>query len=101
MSNQNKDQLILFVRIKSSLSRDEMYAIAKERESQFKAIAGIRQKYYVQLAPNEFGGVYIWDSKESLQEYRESELASTIAKAYKAIEPPEITMMDIMFKLRD
>ena len=76
--------------------------IARERESQFKAISGIVQKYYIKLSgPGEYGGVYIWDSLESLENFKNSELANSIPKAYKVIEPPSIEIVDIMFELRD
>ena len=56
-----------FVRLKTTLYEEELLKVAHEREPQFKAIPGIVQKYYVKLgAPGEFGGVYIWDSPESL-----------------------------------
>ena len=48
----------------------------------------------------QYGGVYIWDSKESLQAYRSSELASSIPQAYQLIEAPNIEILDVMFQLR-
>ena len=79
-----------------------MLNVAKEREPQFKAIPGIIQKYYVKMAePGMYGGIYIWDSIESLKMFKESDLAKTIPLAYKAIEPPSIEIADIMFKLRE
>ena len=50
--------------------------------------------------PHHFAGVYIWDSMESLQSYRESELAASIPEAYKLLEAPDIEILDIMFQLR-
>ncbi|WP_167605317.1 YdhR family protein [Maribellus sediminis] len=89
------------VRLKTKLSEEEMLKIAHEREPQFMAIPGLVQKYYVKMGnPGEFGGIYIWDSRESLTEFRQSELAATIAKAYGAIEPPSVEIVDIMFDLR-
>jgi hypothetical protein len=37
---------------------------------------------------------------ESLQAYRESELAASIPQAYKLLEAPEVEILDIMFELR-
>lgn len=90
------------VRIKSELTEEQLLKIAREREPQFKSIPGLIQKYYVKFdAPGEFGGVYIWDSRELLDTYIKSDLAKTIAKAYKAIEPPSIEFVDILFHLRE
>lgn len=102
MDKNRTGTILLFVRLKTLLTEDEMLKIAHEREPEFAAIPGILQKYYIKTGkPGEFGGVYVWDSKESLEEYRKSELAATIAKAYKAIEPPSIELVDIMFQLRE
>lgn len=94
--------IIQIVKLKTSLSEDEVMTIAQERAPQFRELPGLLQKYYVKLGqPNQYGGVYIWDSRESLMAYRESELAATIASAYKGTEPPQIEVHDIMFQLRD
>ena len=92
---------MLIVKARTVLSEEEFLKIAKEREPQFAAIPGLIQKYYINTKiEGEFGGVYVWDSMESLKKYKESELASTIAKAYKTIEPPSTEIIDILFALR-
>ncbi|PQJ15187.1 antibiotic biosynthesis monooxygenase family protein [Aureicoccus marinus] len=90
------------IRLKSKLAEEELLKRAKEREPQFQAIPGLLQKYYVRLdEPDSYGGVYVWDSPESMQAFRASDLAKSIPGAYEITEPPAIEMMDIMFKLRD
>lgn len=102
MAHTSNAKIVMIVKIKSALSEDEMLKIAKQREHEFKAIIGLVQKYYVKMKdPGIYGGVYIWDSMESLKKFRESELAATIPVAYQAIEPPHIEIMDLMFPLRD
>jgi len=94
--------IIQIIKLKSKLSEEELLKTAKERAPRFKAIPGLLQKYYVKLGqPNQFGGIYVWDSKESLQSYRESELAASIPRAYKLIEAPNIEIIDVLFQLRD
>ena len=94
--------IIQIIKLKSGLTEDELLEVAEERVPGFKAIPGLLQKYYVKLnQPGEYGGVYIWDSRESLQSYRGSELAATIPQAYQLIEAPDIETMDVLFKLRD
>lgn len=93
--------ILQIIKLKSALSEKELLKIAKEREPRFKAIPGLLQKYYVKLGqPGQYGGVYVWDSEESLQSYRESELAASIPEAYELTEPPTLETMDILFKLR-
>ncbi len=102
MATPQPGQLLLIVKIKTNLPETEMLEMAHERAPEFRAIPGLIQKYYVRLhEPNTYGGVYIGDSPASLQAYRQSELAATIAKAYQATEPPQIEVMDILFPLRD
>ena len=94
--------ILQIIRLKSNLDEDTLMEKAREREPQFKAIPGLLQKYYVKLnGPNEYGGVYVWDSKESAATFRESELAKSIPEAYEIVEAPNIEVMDILFQLRD
>ncbi len=101
MQNFREGTIVQIVRVKSELPEEEILRIAREREPQFHALPGLLQKYYVRLdAPWNFGGIYIWDSRESLKAFRASELAASIAKAYQAVEPPSVETVDIVFQLR-
>ena len=93
--------LLLSVKFKTSLSKEELIAVAREREPMFKAIPGIVQKYYLNYGDNEYGGVYVWDAKDSLTEFRQSELAASIPAAYHVIGTPTIEVSEILFQLRD
>jgi heme-degrading monooxygenase HmoA len=94
--------IIQIIKLKSELSEEKLLQTAREREPNFKAIPGLLQKYYVKLnQEGQYGGVYIWDSKESMQSYRESDLAASIPQAYKLIEAPDIEILDVLFQLRE
>ncbi|MBT8360531.1 MAG: hypothetical protein HKP41_12085 [Desulfobacterales bacterium] len=94
--------IILTVKFETALSENEVLAVAKERADQFRSLPGLIQKYYVKLdQPNRYGGIYIWDCMESLQSYRESELASSIPAAYKVIGAPQVERLDTLFQLRE
>ena len=93
--------IIQFVKLKSDLPQEELLKRANERKPQFEAIKGLLQKYYVKVNEGEYGGIYIWDSPESLQEFRQTELAATIPQAYEVTEAPNIELFNVMFKLRD
>ena len=81
--------IIQVLKLKSNLPEEELLRRAKEREPQFKAIPGLLQKYYVKIGESgQYGGVYIWDSPESLKAYRESDLAKSIPMAYEIKEAP-------------
>jgi len=90
------------VTFSSGLSEEELLRIARQRVPQFLAIPGLLQKYYVKgNEPGQYRGVYIWDSVESLEEFRHSDLAASIPTAYQVLAPPKVERMEILFPLRD
>ncbi|OJJ17035.1 hypothetical protein BKI52_30430 [marine bacterium AO1-C] len=94
--------ILQIIKLKSDLPEDELLKRAKEREPQFKSIAGLLQKYYVKTSQSgEYGGIYVWDSAESMQAYLQSDLAKSIPGAYEINGAPNIEMMDIIFQLRN
>lgn len=94
--------IIQTVKFKTSLSEEALLKVAKERLPRFQALPGLLQKYYVKLnEPDSYGGIYIWDSKESMLAYRETDLAASIPQAYHVEGVPNIEVMDILFPLRD
>lgn len=94
--------ILQVIKLKSNLPEEELLKKAKERESNFKSIPGLIQKYYVKTSKEgEYGGVYVWDSAQSLQNYQESDLAKSIPSAYAINAAPDIEMMDIIFQLRN
>ncbi len=93
--------ILQFVKLKSNLSENVLLAKAKERAPAFKALPGLLQKYYVKLKEEGcYGGVYVWDSPESLLAFKESELAKSIPEAYEVTEPPIVDIMNVLFQLR-
>jgi heme-degrading monooxygenase HmoA len=94
--------IMQIVNLKSPLSEEELLSKAHERAPQFRAIPGLLQKYYLNRpGDGEYAGVYVWDSRESLAAFRESELARSIPAAYQVTEPPVIEVSEIMFPLRE
>lgn len=94
--------IIQFVSFELALSEEEVAAVTEERVEQFRALPGLVQKYYVKLRrPNHYGGVYVWDSEESMSAYRESELATSIPAAYETVGTPRVEVLDTFFQLRE
>ena len=93
--------IIQFVKFKSSLPDSTFMKTVEERAKQFRKLPGLLQKYYVKdNQTGEVGGVYLWDSAESLSEYQQSELASTIPSAYQIESQPRIEILDVLFTVR-
>ena len=93
--------IIQIIKLKTNLTEEELLRRAKEREPQFKEIPGLLQKYYVKIDQSQYGGIYVWDSPESLKSYRESDLAASIPEAYEIIEAPNIEILNVLFQLRE
>ena len=93
--------ILQIIKLKSNLTEEELLERARGRQPKFGAIPGLLQKYYARVEGGMYGGIYVWDSKESLMNFRESELAKSIPRAYELAEAPAIELMDIMFKLRE
>ena len=93
--------IIHSVKFKSALSFSEVERIMKERAPAFRALPGLIQKYYGhEQETGELTGIYIWDSMQSLQEFRKTELARTIPKAYQAEGQPRIEVFEVPLVLR-
>lgn len=94
--------MILFsVKFKTALPVSDVLRISRERAPRYRALPGLIQKYYgIEKETGEVTGVYIWDSKQSLQEFRDSELARTIPEAYKVEGQPRIEVFDVELVLR-
>ena len=51
---------IQIIRLKSNLPEEELLKRARERESSFKALPGLQQKYYVRLEEKgQYAGIYV------------------------------------------
>lgn len=93
---------IQIIKFESALTEDEVLELAQERTENFRALPGLLQKYYVKFdKPNNYGGVYIWDSKESMESFSGSALAESIPAAYKVVGTPTIDVSEGLFQLRD
>jgi len=98
----NEVALTLHVRFKSKLTFDEVMKIAEERAPEFRALDGLQQKYYLQdPATGDIAGLYLWESAEAFDAYRQSELRATIAEAYQAEGEPRVEVYKVLKTLRE
>ena len=94
--------LLLLVRFKTILAESEIMEIAKARAEEFRALQGLVQKYYVFDADTgEYGGVYLWESAEALEDYRRSELRASIAAAYQVEGEARLDVLKVLMPLRE
>jgi len=101
MSGNAQPGVLLVVRFKSSLPLDELERRYKERLPQFQELPGLLQKYYIRdEAKDEWGGIYLWDSEASLQEYLASDLRESIPAVYEIVGAPRVETHPVVEVLR-
>ncbi len=94
--------LIQFVRLETTLNEDELDAVMKERLPEYRTTPGLLQKYYVKMAePNHYGGIMVWENRESLEAFRQTDLAKTVGAVYSVKGAPSVEIIEVMFPLRD
>jgi len=98
---ESKGGILFIVRFKSALDTAELERRYRARIPQFEALPGLIQKYYLHdSATDEWGGVYLWDSQESLDKYLESDLRKSIPEAYEVVGAPRVERIDVVHILR-
>lgn len=91
----------LIVRFKSGMSEEELIKKSEERAPLYRAAKGLLQKYYLKYPDTgEYGAVYLWDSKESLDAFSKSELRQSIPTAYQIQGTPEMKTAEVVMTLR-
>jgi heme-degrading monooxygenase HmoA len=94
--------IMQLVKFQSPLPFEEVERIAVERSEEFHSMPGLVQKYFFKAAqPGLYGGVYIWDSREAMAEYRSSDLAAAIPEIYQVIGTPKVEIFEVAFSLRE
>lgn len=98
------DQLAvaLLVRFRSALPAEEVMRVARNRLPEFRALRGLRQKYYLhEVDAGEYAGFYLWDSPGDLEEFDASALRATIAEAYRVVGSPRVEVYSVFEVLRE
>jgi heme-degrading monooxygenase HmoA len=92
--------VIQIVRYASGLTYDEVAQRFEDRSSRYKEVPGLLQKYYVHYEQaDQYGGIYVWDSPESLAAWRKGNLAGTLAETYEIVGEPDSELADVMLVL--
>jgi heme-degrading monooxygenase HmoA len=92
--------IVQLVRYGSRLTYDEVMERFEGRSDRYREVPGLLQKYYVHYSEtDEYGGVYIWESEEALQKWRDTNLAGTLAETYQVTEGPTSELADVMLVL--
>ena len=88
--------IIQIVRYRSGLTHDDVASRFEARADRYRTVPGLLQKYYLHFeTTGEHGGVYVWDSPESMQRWRDSNLADTLAETYQVQCSPDVEVADV------
>ena len=94
-------EAVTVVKFRSGLSDDEATRRYQERLPEFRGVPGLVQKIYVRdESTGEWGGIYLWDSKESAQRCMASDLRKSIPAAYEVEGTPRIDNLSVADFLR-
>jgi len=86
---------------KSGLPIEEISTASEKRADRYRKVKGLIQKSYVQdKSTGHAGGVFVFDSKESLKAFRNSELAKSTSEVCKFLEPPATRVLEVAKVLR-
>jgi hypothetical protein len=92
--------IVQLVRFASGLSYDEVMERFEARSDRYREVPGLLQKYYVHYPEtDEYGGVYVWDSEDALETWRETNLSGTLAGTYQIKDEPHSELLDVMVVL--
>jgi hypothetical protein len=88
---------LLLTLFKSGLSMEEMGVVSEKSKNQWLHVKGLLQKYYLKdEVTGHVGSVMIFDSKENLQSFLDSEFAKSAVVLYKSLEPPTTRVLQIL-----
>lgn len=91
---------MLLVKFHSGLSDADVMRNLEERLPLFRAVPGLVQKYYArEAATGDYVGVYLFESKDALQQYRASDVARSIPPVYQIEGTARIEVLDFLFSL--
>jgi hypothetical protein len=90
--------VIHIVWFRSSLSDERIAELFQVRASEYLAVPGLLQKYYLRFRTGEHGGVYVWDSAASMERFMAGRLASTICDIYR-VEESVRDVAEVLFAL--
>lgn len=93
--------IVSIVRFRSRLPDDAVQAAFEERSDRYRQVPGLLEKIYLRFRETgESGAVYVWDSEESLEQFRSSDLARTIAATYEVEGESKVELADVALVVR-
>jgi heme-degrading monooxygenase HmoA len=87
---------IVLIMFKSDLPKEKVIKNFEARADLYRAVPGLVQKYYIHDdATGHFGGIHIFDTHESAEEFMNSDLVKSIGSAQRSNEAPTIRLLQV------
>lgn len=87
------------VKFTSPLDKQEVHEKYVSRSDIFRKVDGLAQKYYMDWENGQSGAIYVWESKEKMEQYLAGKVASGVADAYNAGSTLEIQLGEVVHSL--
>jgi heme-degrading monooxygenase HmoA len=92
--------IIQLVRYESRLTYDAVMERFTARSDRYRTVPGLLQKYYLHYPEaDEYAGVYVWETEDALQNWRDTNLAGTLAETYQVKDGPHSEIAEVMLVL--
>jgi hypothetical protein len=92
---------VLIVKFHSALPDPDVRELLERRTSSVLVMPGLLQKYYTREASSgDHVGVHVFESEESLDRYRNSEVSRSLPSVYQTTSPPRVEVFEVLFQLR-
>jgi heme-degrading monooxygenase HmoA len=89
------------VRFDSNMDDEDVLAMFEARADQYRSLPGLVEKIYLRFEETgEFGALYVWESRQALLAFRETDLARSIPDAYRVSAPPHSELAEVCLVVR-
>jgi heme-degrading monooxygenase HmoA len=93
--------IVSLVRFTSGLSDAQAQERFEARADAYREVPGLVEKIYLRYRETgELGAVYVWESEDDLERFRQSDLGSTIQTTYQVEGAPGFEVADVALVVR-
>ncbi|GAB3807207.1 hypothetical protein GCM10028798_31310 [Humibacter antri] len=88
------------MRFRSQLSDDDLLRLSRESLPKFRALPGLRQKYYVQNHEDGIvGGVYLFESEREARDYATGPIVAAVPERFGVTGDVSVEVLEVTLTL--
>jgi hypothetical protein len=93
---------IVSMRFRSELDEAEIIRLSEESFPKFRAVPGLRQKYYVKNADTGLvGGIYLFESEQTARDYVAGPIPAAVPQRFNVSGEVAIEVLEVALTLND